>query len=168
MNPLTGLPKTAHIDLGRSEMWDLYVKNHEVTNKHGFMYWLEGIFHYDKWNDILPQMISQGFTLDGVIETCEAELKDKEKLLRILKWYVGISVRREQEIINSQFGVEIASYIIKTLQKCKNWKQFDETMDKHSEFSNKLREKIMPRNPNRKWWIRTGGSKRKRRKSNDE
>ena len=141
MNPLMGLPKTARIVT--KSVQDLVIKNHKVTDNNSFMYMILFMIENKHWKQVLPQLISQGFKIDGVIEECIRDMKDQKHVNRILsnfycneKYYGYFKHSQSPEI------VKIGECIIKKLKTCKNWDQLYQMMRKNSDFQKEMQKKM--------------------------
>ena len=143
MNKLVQLPKTAFITCPN---WsDLKITNHQATSGN-FTYWILGAQNYEYWEEVLPQLISQGFRYNAVVEQIIQDIKNPEKIGEIL-WYMGIkkSPKKLVKFVSTKSGQETVSEMIKKIHLCKNWKQFHNTFKQESLFMQNFETKIKAR-----------------------
>ena len=124
MKPLVQLPKTARITFGG--VVSLEINNHVVMYATGLFAWL---IHWIKirheWDNMLPQMIQQGFKLDAVIEECLADVNNQPKFLWIL-YKLGKSrhsYEKLKKIISTGQAKQVQREITARLKACQNWDQ---------------------------------------------
>ena len=143
MHSLNGLPKTAYVTI---EDWStgLIIKNHKVADDHSLMYMILFMIENKQWKHILPQFISQGFKIDGVIEECIRNMKDQIHVNYILyNFYSGGKVYGYiKQNSQSPEIVKIIGCIIKKLKTCKNWNQLYQMMRKNSDFQKEMQKKM--------------------------
>ena len=136
MKPLIRLPKTA--DIVCPELNNLIVRNHKVVRpESGILWWLLDTVGYKHWNQVLPQMISQGFRFEAVIEECIEDLRDPEKLSVIIYWINNDKNRYENQKYlseNTQTGEKIAVRFAKKLHTYENWKKLNDAFTQTGQF----------------------------------
>ena len=134
MHPLIQLPKTARLSL---PAYDLVVQDHKITShKHGIFDVLLDAVRYDHWDDLLSQMISQGFKLEAVKDQCIKDLKNPQGLANAIghEFVYERSHTFARDLLKSQRGQIFAADIIKMIRGCKNWKQFEKAISIKSDF----------------------------------
>ena len=142
MAKLITLPRTAHIIGGYCQ--DLKIENHMVTGDTGFISWLfEAINSYD-WKTALPQMISQGFRFDAVMEQCIEDLKDIKKFEGFIYWfdYRTYDSSKRIKFVASHAGEIIREEIIKKIKTCTGYKKLVKTMKRNNPFFDDIQCKI--------------------------
>ena len=144
MNKIFGLPKSAIIT-SDGQKSDLVIENHKVVNEVGFTDWvISSLLCHDDWDNVLRQLMEQEIKFAVFVELCIEELKDNEKLQWVLAWYDESPelMSRANELAYSKVGAELASDIIRTIQKCNSWNQFGKTMGKEGKFYENMKNKI--------------------------
>ena len=141
MNKIAGLPKTAHV------VWDEYndlrVENHKVVSKDPMLRWLIFVTMCKKWDQLLPQMISQGFRIEAVIEECIADMQNSEKFTRVLYWVVDQhnSYKKRVKIASSGQAKPVQQEIIAKLKTCKRWDQLFNAVKTNGDLLKKMNKK---------------------------
>ena len=133
MNPLIQLPRTARIVTISVE--DLEIENHMVVSHQRMLLWMMHVMNRDLWDDVLSQLISQGFTTDAVMQTCETELNDS-LVFRYLMDQLGVQVSE-----HSTAGKNIKIEITRKFQNIKTWNQLHDAMHRDAGFRKKIVEK---------------------------
>ena len=143
MEPIVGLPKTAHIVC--SLHTDFEIKNRRiVSHSGGFMDWLLGVIARNEWRDVLSQMISQGFRLNGIIEHCIKEMQDPELFANMLAWINNefYNVKFRRKFTSSVHAKTLIRYITGILLNCKNWDDLFDALRWGSYYQDDIKEKI--------------------------
>ena len=134
MNKIAGLPKTARVICVNNYVRDLKIKNHVVVNSFGLLNWLiQVIGQHHLWNDILPQLISQGFKVDAVIEQCIADMQNSDKFLWILYKFGRHrhTSRKLDKLISTGQAKQVQREITARLKACQNWDQLFHALDRN-------------------------------------
>ena len=139
MEPLIQLPKTAHITCGNCD--DLIIEKHRIPGRTGLFFWLFISILNLEWGNILPQMISQGFRLDAVIQQCITDMKNPEKLRQVICLYYADSTEDEnlETLCHSSRGKILAGEITKILYTFRKWSQLYDMMKFHGDHKIKIK-----------------------------
>ena len=140
MQPLVGLPKTGYI---KGLIYTLKIENHKIVSLVKMFKFLLKENNDQYWNEIISQMISQGFKLDGVIQCCIKEIQNVEECAWIFTELDVLIQKDAEKLSASQAGRKIAIMMINGIEPCKNWKQFHDTIHRESDFIKKIRSEIM-------------------------
>ena len=119
MEKLIGLPRNAVIKIdGRV---DLIIKNGETEYKDSLLIWVAFIFINNQWNAVLPQLISQGFKIEGFVEECLTDLQYLSFFRPFLYWW-GVNGKFEitEKVISGSCGKKISSEIAEALKNAKH------------------------------------------------
>ena len=141
MLPLVGLPRTANVKSKQTS--DLVIENHKVLYKDGLFSWLSFVITWADWDVVIPQLLSQGFKFDAVRDQCIKDIKDPEKLTRIL-YYMDIrclaSLDDVKKFTATKHTAEIILLIESKLKSCRNWTEFHREFKRDGDFKEKLSE----------------------------
>ena len=146
MRPLTQLPKSAYLEsLGENDdgIW-LKIENHRVVNTFSLMDYMLGAINHAGWNDLLPQLISQGFKLEAVVEYFVEQLMDDQNFITSLLWYHGTNYLDYdmRKVASSPAGKRIKVEITEKLHTCKTWDDLYNVMKIWGTFPKKVNRKI--------------------------
>ena len=131
MHPLNGLPKTARLTSSKL-MDDLVIDNQKVLYVDGLFAWLTYATNWD-WNDyednVLPQLVSQGFKVEAVKEQCMIELQETGRLVGVLYHLHDYEGGGEDEFEFKSDSDEqerpIVIQMIKKISMVKDWEELN-------------------------------------------
>ena len=137
------LPKSARFVISG---WELIINNHRIVSDGGLFCWILDVIREGSCKQIVSTLQKNGISFETVRKKCIEEIRqDSSTLLHIMWWYCGI--REEWSTVSryadSANGTEMAQYIIKVIKECGNWERFCDTMNAKSDFSVKIKQKIM-------------------------
>ena len=138
---LIQLPETVDIT-GES---DLHIRNHEVVDWGGLLYWILTIINRKVWKTSVTEMEKHGISYEMVVECCVHELEHDTELLTwmmMIHYNVGPNLHLHAEYSERIAGRKIAGEIVDAIRTCNDWTDLHDTMQQKSGFSKDMAEKI--------------------------
>ena len=139
MYEIMGLPKNADIRIGD---FHLEIKNQKII---GYKYSLMYSMLSGRWDEIISEMIKQGFRYEAVIERWIWELKnDHESLAEVMGNHYGI-IEGDWGVLrysSSPEGRRMALEIIYEINRCRDWTEFARRIKPDSVFHRYAEKRI--------------------------
>ena len=135
------LPEYAKISIGE---WTLTVTNHRVVSSWGLLHWLLQMIARDSWDDAVEKLKNNGFSYEGTIEYCVAELEtDTYTFLQIIYWYFEIKKKNDPHMFyTTEDSAAIVDEFIEKLRGCDDWIKLYDIMVPGGEFYKHIRDQI--------------------------